>query len=220
MHDTDEHVYSSSTHTGAPPRSGERDTQTETETERLIRWRSEALIRWRACLYLCAVSAPPDSFRDLGGAYEEAEADGPEAFHNVAYKHTLHAISDHITDGVPGLYIRFLPHDIAAAAGLLDSEPPETARGEAAGEPPRPPPERDTPPTAEVDVAWELREALALEEHAEVGEEAEVEGSRERVVVLRGVGGFGVRSAGLNCSCDDTRYGRSPSLSLFIYLSI
>jgi hypothetical protein len=219
MHDTDEHLYSSPTLAAAPPSSAERETETETETDKLIRWRSEARIRWRACLYLCPVSAPLDSLRDFGSAYEEEEAHA--RIHKVAYKQTLEAISDHITDGVPGLYIRFLPHDIAAAAGLLDSEAAETAAGEAGGEaPPRPPPERDTSPTADVNVAWELREALALEEQAEVGEQAEVDGSRERVVVLRGVGGFGVRSAGLNCSCADTRYGRYPSLSLSLYLSI
>jgi len=110
----------------------------------------------------------------------------------VGYVETLDELSDLMTDGVSVAFMRFLPHDIAAASAL----PPA---------PSAPPPApgashtRDAAPDSEeVAVGEELREALQLPAH-DGGS-----GGAGEAVVIAAVAGMG---AGWNCSCRDTRHG-------------
>jgi hypothetical protein len=163
-----------------------------------------SLLRWRACAHLCSrVAGAQLKSRGTQAAYtlvEKAEAHAPVTGSRAAYlSHgsapeevtwvgpvsTLDALSDALTDGVGGSFVRWQADDVFAAVLAPDvclHQPggsdlfPRACRGLSEA------------------VVQELREALELDDAVLPG-----------AVILKGLAG--INWAGWNCSCEDTRLG-------------
>ena len=188
MHDVDEHIYAS------PPGS-------VVGHDGAYDWAHQVL-RWRACLALCSHTAATAScslhhpehhhVSSFGGQTGDVEGEEGEEGVGVGYMETLDAISDLITDGVAGAFVRFMPHDVVLVAtttrhsnashmpGKNAEETYEFGSSGAAGGLSR--------------VSKEVVSALSLLSHSVF----------DKAVVLKGLSGF---EPAWNCSCQDTRYG-------------
>ena len=203
-------IYQAQEHLYSPPllrAANATDEATGEATDEANR--SAALLRWRACQHLCSAAgalsdslAPqatttlvteegdadtPDAPAPVPGAPAPSESQRvsmPEDVEWVAPGETLDALSDALTEGVSGSFVRWLPADVAAA--VLQHHPcPLHAH-------------RHLPDAC---ASGGHAEAVALELHEALQQdESEMEGA----VVMRGLAGA---EGGWNCSCRDTRRG-------------
>jgi hypothetical protein len=142
-------------------------------------WRQAPATGWRG------------AYQSWRGAYESRHGGGPQepasvgAVTWVGPASTLHALSDALTDGVAGSFVRWQADDVFAAVLA-----PDACFHHLRGPDPLP---RACRGLSEA-VVQELREALELDD-------AEMDGA----VIFKGLAG--INWAGWNCSCEDTRLG-------------